>query len=51
MKAITAKHYKKLPEVQKKLIDNKEKQIKLANRLLADFFNKVGVGLFLLVVD
>lgn len=42
MKAITAKHYKKLPEVQQKLHDNKEKQIKFANRLLADIFNKVG---------
>lgn len=41
MKEITAKHYKKLPEVQKKLVDNKERQIKLANRLLADMFNKV----------
>lgn len=43
MKQITAKHYKKLPEVQQKLIDNKDKQIKFANRLLADMFNKVGV--------
>lgn len=41
MKAITAKHYKNLPEVQQKLVDNKERQIKLANRLLADMFNKV----------
>lgn len=50
MKAITAKHYKKLPEVQQKMIDNKERQIKLANRLLADMFNKVGgIDSFLLI--
>lgn len=41
MKQLTAKHYKKLPEVQQKLIDNREKQLKFANRILADIFNKV----------
>ncbi|KAF2880031.1 hypothetical protein ILUMI_26152 [Ignelater luminosus] len=40
MKQMTAKHYKKLPEVQQKLEQNKEKQIRIANKLLADIFNQ-----------
>lgn len=41
MKQITAKNYKKLPEVQQKLEDIRDRQIKKANRLLADVFNQV----------
>lgn len=41
MKGITAKNYKKLPEVQKKLEENRNKQIKKANKMLSDIFNKV----------
>lgn len=48
MKKITAKNYKKLPEVQQKLIDNREKQLKVANRLLADIFNKVYHSVYIL---
>ncbi|XP_022918137.2 titin homolog isoform X1 [Onthophagus taurus] len=40
MKEITAKNYKKLPEVQNKLKERRENNNKKANRLLADMFNK-----------
>lgn len=41
MRKITAKNYKKLPEVQKKLEENRYNQIKKANKILANIFNKV----------
>ncbi|RZC32352.1 GPI-anchored adhesin-like protein PGA55, partial [Asbolus verrucosus] len=40
MKEITRRNYQKLPEVQQKLMDNRERQIRQANRLMADTFNK-----------
>ncbi|GJQ75653.1 hypothetical protein Trydic_g17729 [Trypoxylus dichotomus] len=40
MKEITAKNYKKLPEVQKKLEENRNAQIKKANKILSDVFNR-----------
>lgn len=41
MKKITANNYKKLPEVQKKLEENRNQQIKRANKILSDMFNRV----------
>lgn len=41
MKDITAKNYKKLPEVQKKLEANRKEQIKKANKILTNVFNRV----------
>lgn len=41
IKAITKKNYEKLPEVRQKIVNSKEKQIRFANRLVADTFNKV----------
>lgn len=43
MKQMTAKKYKNLPEVQRRVLDNKKKQINKANRLLANIFNKVTI--------
>ncbi|KAK9729842.1 ALMS motif [Popillia japonica] len=40
MKKITANNYKKLPEVQKKLEENRNQQIKRANKILSDMFNR-----------
>ncbi|KAJ3642812.1 hypothetical protein Zmor_025565 [Zophobas morio] len=41
MKEITKRNYKKCPEVQQKLNDNRERQLRQANRLMADTFNRV----------
>lgn len=41
MKDINKRNYKKLPEVQQKLLDNKEKKLRQASRLMADTFNRV----------
>ena len=41
MKKITAKRYRKLPEVQQKLLDEREKRQRNANKMLAGIFNKV----------
>ncbi|KAB0794979.1 hypothetical protein PPYR_11818 [Photinus pyralis] len=41
MKQLTAKNYKKCPEVQQKLVDVRERQIKKANKLIYDVFNQI----------
>lgn len=41
MKRMTAKHYKKLPEVQEKILDTKRQRTKQTNKLLASIFNQV----------
>ncbi|EFA09903.1 serine-rich adhesin for platelets isoform X2 [Tribolium castaneum] len=40
MKDINKRNYKKLPEVQQKLSDNREKKLRQASRLMADTFNR-----------
>jgi hypothetical protein len=40
MKDITKRNYSRCPEVQKKIVDNHERQLKVANRLMADTFNQ-----------
>ncbi|XP_044271125.1 uncharacterized protein LOC123015457 isoform X2 [Tribolium madens] len=40
MKDINKRNYKKLPEVQQKLLDNREKKLRQASRLMADTFNR-----------
>lgn len=40
IKQLTAKNYKKCPEVQQKLVDVRDQQIKKANKLIYDVFNQ-----------
>lgn len=44
MKTITAKTYKKLPEVQQKKQQFKKQQINKANRLITNIFNEVNIN-------
>lgn len=51
MREITRKNYKKLPEVQQKLRNNREHVLRKADKFIVNTFTKVSLSKFLFVLQ